>query len=223
MFAVSTRTARSLDLVSDASPAGSEWRRPAPTARQHRTDLLVALALAAGAIASVLLARAADIDVGRTPPAPAEEIAWCLAVSLPLAFRRRAPLAVLDRRLCRLHRPAGPLRRGVAALEHLPVPRALHRRRLGRGPHAVTRRAARRRRRHVRLARLLALGDGLVAAARGEGRRPPPVAGHGRHHLGGGAERPLLRGGLVLRRPRLAAGPAAGAAGGAHGGARARA
>ena len=95
MFAVSTRAARSLGVVSDATAAGSAWRRPLPTPRQRRTDLLVALALAAGAIASVLLARAADVDLGRTPPPPAEEIAWCLAVSLPLAFRRRAPLAVL--------------------------------------------------------------------------------------------------------------------------------
>src|SRR5437763_598605 len=75
--------------------ADEGWRRPVPTARQRRIDLLVAAALAAASVASVLLARAADFDIGRTPPSPVEEIAWCLAVSLPLAFRRRAPLVVL--------------------------------------------------------------------------------------------------------------------------------
>jgi TctA family transporter len=47
------------------------------------------------AVASVLLAGAADFNLGRTPPSSVEEILWCLAVSLPLAFRRRAPLVVL--------------------------------------------------------------------------------------------------------------------------------
>jgi signal transduction histidine kinase len=75
--------------------AADGWRRPAPTARQTRIDVLVAAALAAGAVASVLLSRAADFDLGRTPPPPVEEVLWCLAVSLPLAFRRRVPLVVL--------------------------------------------------------------------------------------------------------------------------------
>src|SRR3954463_5666267 len=76
--------------------SGAEgWRRPVPTTRQRRTDLLVAAPLAAPAVASALLARAADFDIGRTPPSPLEEILWCLAVSLPVAFRRRAPLVVL--------------------------------------------------------------------------------------------------------------------------------
>src|SRR4051794_31072953 len=80
--------------MSETSVADG-WRRPAPTARQRRIDALVAVALAAGAVASVLLSRAADFDLGRTPPPPVEEILWCLAVSLPVAFRRRAPLVVL--------------------------------------------------------------------------------------------------------------------------------
>src|SRR3954452_16670659 len=81
--------------MSETSGAADAWRRPVPTTRQRRIDLLVAAALAAAAVASVLLARAADFDIGRTPPSPLEEILWCLAVSLPLALRRRAPLAVL--------------------------------------------------------------------------------------------------------------------------------
>jgi signal transduction histidine kinase len=81
--------------MSGTSGAAQAWRRPAPTARQRRIDLLVAVALGAGAVASSFLARAADFDMGRTPPTTAEEVLWCLAVSLPLALRRRAPLAVL--------------------------------------------------------------------------------------------------------------------------------
>src|SRR3954452_4805621 len=75
--------------------AADGWRRPAPTERQTRIDVLVAAALAAGAVASVLLSRAADFDLGRTPRPHVEEILWCLAVNLPLAFRRLAPLVVL--------------------------------------------------------------------------------------------------------------------------------
>src|SRR3954451_19383260 len=81
--------------MSETSGAADAWRRPVPTTRQRRIDLLVAAALAAAAVGSVLLARAADFDMGRTPPSSVEEIGWCLAVSLPLAFRRRAPLVVL--------------------------------------------------------------------------------------------------------------------------------
>jgi len=81
--------------MSESTSVAAAWRRPEPTPRQRRIDLLVALALAAGSVASVLLARAADFDLGRTPPAPVEQVLWCLGVSLPLAFRRRAPLVVL--------------------------------------------------------------------------------------------------------------------------------
>src|SRR4051812_48632878 len=81
--------------MSETSGAADAWRRPVPTTRQRRIDLLVAAALAAAAVASALLGRAADFDLGRTPPTTAEEVLWCLAVSLPLALRRRAPLAVL--------------------------------------------------------------------------------------------------------------------------------
>ncbi len=81
--------------MSQTSGAEDAWRRPPPTPRQRRIDALVAAGLAAGSVASVFLSRAADLDLGRTPPPPAEEILWCLAVSLPVAFRRRAPLVVL--------------------------------------------------------------------------------------------------------------------------------
>src|SRR4051812_28334416 len=81
--------------MSETSGAADAWRRPVPTTRQRRIDLLVAAALAAAAVASALLGRAADFDLGRTPPTTAEEVLWCLAVSLPLVFRRVWPLPVL--------------------------------------------------------------------------------------------------------------------------------
>src|SRR3954454_13665166 len=86
--------------MSETSGAADAWRRPVPTTRQRRVDLLVAAALAAAAVASVLLARAADFDMGRTPPSSVEEIGWCLVVTLPRAFRRRAPWAA-DRTMAR--------------------------------------------------------------------------------------------------------------------------
>jgi len=80
--------------MSTTTPA-AVWRRPPPSGRQRRVDLGVALALAAGTVGSALLARAAGIDLGRTPPEAFEEVLWCLAVSLPLAVRRAWPLPVL--------------------------------------------------------------------------------------------------------------------------------
>src|SRR5438309_292688 len=81
--------------MSDTRGAADVWRRPLPTPRQSRVDLAVAAALAAGAVASALLGRAAHFELGHTAPPALEEILWCLAISLPLAFRRRAPLVVL--------------------------------------------------------------------------------------------------------------------------------
>ncbi|HYY10105.1 MAG TPA: histidine kinase, partial [Kineosporiaceae bacterium] len=76
-------------------PAPDDWRRPPLAGRQQRIDVLVAAALGAGAVGSAVLARLADVDLGHTPPALAEEVVWCLLVALPLALRRRAPLTVL--------------------------------------------------------------------------------------------------------------------------------
>ena len=47
-------------MEAEAGTAGASWRRPPPTRRQRRVDVAVALALAAGTIASVLLARAGN-------------------------------------------------------------------------------------------------------------------------------------------------------------------
>ncbi|MFE2037467.1 sensor histidine kinase [Streptomyces scopuliridis] len=74
---------------------GSQWARPSPTGRQRRRDLAVGVLLTAGVAVSTLLSRSAGIDPGSLRPGQGEELAWALAVGLPLCFRRRFPLSVL--------------------------------------------------------------------------------------------------------------------------------
>ena len=71
------------------------WTRPPPTARQVRADALLAAGLAAGTLLTLELGRAQGATLGGAPPSPAEQTAWALAITLPLALRRRAPLLVL--------------------------------------------------------------------------------------------------------------------------------
>lgn len=70
------------------------WERPGPTRAQRRTDVCTGLALAAATVASFELTRSAGL-VLPTSPGPVEQVAWALAVSLPLCLRRVQPLAVL--------------------------------------------------------------------------------------------------------------------------------
>ncbi|WP_448612193.1 sensor histidine kinase [Geodermatophilus sp. URMC 60] len=70
------------------------WGRPGPTRAQRRTDVRVGLALAAATVASFELTRSAG-PVLPTSPGLVEQVAWALAVSLPLCLRRVQPLAVL--------------------------------------------------------------------------------------------------------------------------------
>lgn len=73
----------------------SAWRRPGPTAQQRRADLRVGLAVAALALISVLLLRSYGQFALGPPPAGPEQLFWAVAVTLPLAWRRRWPEAVL--------------------------------------------------------------------------------------------------------------------------------
>ncbi len=73
----------------------STWRRPVPTLRQQRWDVASGALLTLAALVSLLLSRSAGVDVGQARPSPAEEVAWVLAVALPLWARRRLPLSVL--------------------------------------------------------------------------------------------------------------------------------
>ncbi|MFE3825929.1 sensor histidine kinase [Streptomyces sp. NPDC059092] len=74
---------------------GPVWARPSPTGRQWRWDLAVGVLLTVGVAVSTVLSRSAGIDPGSLRPGPGEELAWALAVGLPLCFRRRFPLSAL--------------------------------------------------------------------------------------------------------------------------------
>ncbi|MFK4731113.1 histidine kinase [Agromyces mediolanus] len=67
---------------------GVEWIRPRPTRRQLRNDLLLALVLAAGAAASIVLYRATGYNADGPWWA---SFLWAVAMTLPLALRRRFP------------------------------------------------------------------------------------------------------------------------------------
>jgi len=75
--------------------AATGWLRPGPTPRQRRTDLLTGLALAAGGVLTLVISRDAGLLPLPDPPSTPEQVAWMLAVTLPLGVRRRFPLAVL--------------------------------------------------------------------------------------------------------------------------------
>lgn len=70
------------------------WRRPGPTPEQRRNDVLIGLAVAAVALINLTLANSAGVFVDDTPPPWWEQVIWTLGSTLPLALRRRWPVAV---------------------------------------------------------------------------------------------------------------------------------
>jgi signal transduction histidine kinase len=73
-----------------------DWTREPPTRRQRLWDAATGLALALGMCFSLVLSHSAGIELSdRAAPSHPEEVAWALAVSLPLTVRRRSPVSVL--------------------------------------------------------------------------------------------------------------------------------
>ena len=73
-----------------------DWQRPPPTRRQQVWDLATGAALAVGMLFSLVLSHSAGYTFNdHLAPGVHEEVAWALAVSLPLTVRRRYPTAVL--------------------------------------------------------------------------------------------------------------------------------
>ncbi|RSM59528.1 two-component sensor histidine kinase [Actinoplanes sp. ATCC 53533] len=75
-------------------PTVDDAPRPAPTFRQRRIDLGIALAIATIAVLNVFLARSAGLFASDSAPSVIEQLGWSLAVMLPLIWRRSRPEVV---------------------------------------------------------------------------------------------------------------------------------
>lgn len=90
-------SATSAPLPEDAAPEDLDpddprWRRAAPSRGALRTDLIVAVAFFVALLFSVMLYRTAGFYA---EPAPmGASIVWAVAISFPLALRRRYPCTV---------------------------------------------------------------------------------------------------------------------------------
>jgi signal transduction histidine kinase len=95
----SPREARGVDepdladvAPEDLDPDDPRWRRSAPSRRAFRTDALVAVTFFVGTIFSIMLYRTAGYYA---EPAPmGVSVVWAIAISVPLALRRRFPCSV---------------------------------------------------------------------------------------------------------------------------------
>lgn len=81
--------------ASRAASAPPGHDRATLTARQRTVDAAVALALAGAVVLSLVITRDAGVPQPQRAPGTAEQIAWVVAVALPLAVRRRWPVTVL--------------------------------------------------------------------------------------------------------------------------------
>ncbi|HET9141705.1 sensor histidine kinase [Actinophytocola sp.] len=81
--------------AGDREPGWSGWRRPLPTRAQRRTDVWVGLGTMTGALVMTVLANSFGGFAWGDAPSLAEQLAWVVALTVPLVVRRRYPLAVL--------------------------------------------------------------------------------------------------------------------------------
>ena len=74
-----------------STPKSDVWRRPSPTAEQCCIDLVVGVAAALLAVLNLTLTTSAGSFLLGPPPSWPEQVGWAVAVTLPLAWRRRQP------------------------------------------------------------------------------------------------------------------------------------
>ena len=73
-------------------PYDAEWRRPAATPSEQRSDIILAIALGVGTLLSLTLYTIAGFY---PEPAPMwASVLWAIGITAPLAFRRRFPCSV---------------------------------------------------------------------------------------------------------------------------------
>jgi len=72
-----------------------DWHRPGPTPRQRRIDLVIGLAVVTAALVNVLLSRSVGQFVWGVERSAAEHLAFALAITAPLIWRRSHPEIVL--------------------------------------------------------------------------------------------------------------------------------
>jgi signal transduction histidine kinase len=80
-----------LTVVND----GQGWPPSGPTPAQQRNDIALAAAVAAGAVVTTVLVNSIGAFPFGTAPGLAEQIAWSVALTTPLALRRRFPATVV--------------------------------------------------------------------------------------------------------------------------------
>ncbi|MDY7086732.1 MAG: sensor histidine kinase [Actinomycetota bacterium] len=76
-------------------PSRDDWRRPGPTPRQRRIDLVIGLVVVAAALLHVMLARSVGTIVWGVERSAAEHLAFAFAITFPLIWRRSHPDVVL--------------------------------------------------------------------------------------------------------------------------------
>lgn len=73
----------------------NEWRRPGPTPAQQRRDIGIAVLVLLCAVEFTVLVNSIGAFAQGRAPDLREQLAWVLALSVPLVVRRRYPLAVM--------------------------------------------------------------------------------------------------------------------------------
>lgn len=73
----------------------NEWRRPGPTPAQQRRDIGIAVLVLLCAVEFTVLVNSIGAFVQGRAPDLREQLAWVLALSVPLVVRRRYPVAVM--------------------------------------------------------------------------------------------------------------------------------